>query len=503
MHLTLLFLLLGWTPAVEAEREATVAVGDAMLAPLLSLPEPLQEALAAGEHAAAVAGLQAIDLSALHGHEVSDHAFLLAWSLVRAGKAEEAAPLMPKLQAADHVPLAYLQLVAGEVMLATGDPVDAAALLESIPDDTPITTRARLAAAAAHKKAGATARSSEILEALVARPPRTPGNAEALLVLVDKLGEDNPAAVTHLRALWSHHPQTEGGRRSLPALARHERRDPTIKPTDAHVAARASALMWDASWRDAVVFLEPRLGRFPNGAATSPASCEAWYVYGRSQYKRNNLTVGLRVMEPGAVACVGVSDDHAAKLHYLAGKALDRKKAYAQSAAIYAELPRRIPTHSMADDGHALAGIALQVLGRHEEAAAEWNAQVAAYPDGDMAGETGWRLAWTHYLEGNTPQAIARVELMISTLPLTVDPVHAMAARYWAARWRVFPDVDAPNRPNADEIVRAEGIRRFQELCRAHPTRFYALLAAARLAELDPPAFAGLGRQHIAHAEDA
>ena len=84
----------------------------------------------------------------------------------------------------------------------------------------------------------------------------------------------------------------------------------------------------------------------------------------------------------------------------------------------------------MADDGYALAGVALQIAGNPDDARQPWTRQVTEVPQGDLAAEGFWRLAWTAYLAGDTETAIRWAEQMVETVDYSADPVHVSGARY-------------------------------------------------------------------------
>ena len=155
----------------------------------------------------------------------------------------------------------------------------------------------------------------------------------------------------------------------------------------------------------------------------------------------------------------------------------------------------------MADDGYTLAGIGWQESGDLPRAMQLWAKQVEAYPDGDLAAEGFWRLAWNAYKSGDTATAIQWAERMIWTVPVTADPVHVMAGRYWAGRWKLYPDVSDPTKLNTDKVAVAAGLRDLRSLCAEHPTRFYSLLAAARLYELDPESVAAIPKPTFSGTE--
>lgn len=481
-------------PPVPGRSAPTVSVGGSELGLALPLPDSVALAVASRDHATALEGLQAVDPKSLHGNQVGDLAFLVAWEALRAAPPPRTGrPLDPRLRAAvqqidvvrqaAHVPAPYLQLTVGELLLADGKAVEAARTLAEVRDDTPVSVRARLKQAEALTRAGATRDATKIYRALVTRPDPAPGTPEALLALANKAGDGSPAAYPYLRRLWANYPLTAQGRVAERRLAAYEAKGARYQPTADEVATRLVALMNGHAFRDVETLYQAHASAFTK---PSPTACRAWYARGRSSFKRNRLTLAAQVLEPAGTRCAELTPDLGAKALYLAGKSLERRKAWADAARVYERLPELYPSVSMADDGYLLGGIAWQIAGDRDHAMALWKKQVAAYPSGDMAAEAYWRLAWNSYLGRRTDQAIRWAEKLIWEIPISADPVRVTAALYWAARWRVFPDFDHPNRLNDDPEQRTLGIEELADLCMKHPTSFYALLAANRLYALAP-----------------
>lgn len=475
-------------PAVSPDATLASAPANALLPrerwePALPLSEPLRQALGARKHAEALAILQAMPLSELRGAQVGDQAFLQAWSLVRAEKGAQALPLRELVLASEQAPEPYRQLVLGEALLAAGQPVEAAQALETVDPRAAIAPRARLARAKALFDAGRTAESKAIYEELAARPDPASGSEVALWALANRAGIGSPAARPLLRRLYRHYPATREGRLAAEALGT------TVDLADK--AWRADAWMEGGSFKEVGDLITPIQASY---ASPSVEACVALYAHGRSHFRRNNASLAAQILEPLGKGCRGLDEDRGAKALYVAGKALERKKEWAAAAAAYEQIPALYPGHRMADDGHALAGIAWQQAGQPGRAVKAWEAQVTAYPDGDLAAEGFWRLAWTAWLDGDTPRALDWAERSIRTVKVTDDPVHALAARYWAGRWRVHPRLDQPQQRNPDPAAFAEGIERLLALCREYPSSFYALLAASRLYELAPDRLATIPR---------
>lgn len=469
-------------PAAVPGATETVEPTDLTLG--LPLTETAQKALATRKHRDATAELRALDPSTLKGNQVGDRAFLLAWSAIRAGDAPSVVGLLPAVQRSQSAPEDYRLITEAELLLASGEPVAAAGLTEAIDPSSGVATRAELLRARALEKAGQTQAALEVFNTLASRPDPAPGGETVLLRLAEKAGIGSDAAYPYLRRLWSFYPTSAAGRRAAKLLsAQYEQRGRAFRPRDHEIADRADRLMAARRFDDVIGYLGAMESRFVTPDANA---CKAWYAYGRSHFKRNNVTKASEILEAAGDRCVGIDDDRGAKSLYIAGKSLERKRHWASAARVFAKIPRSYPDHSMADDGYALAGIALQMDERPEEAVALWQAQVDTYPRGDLAAEGFWRLAWTAWLAGDTDRAIAYAERMIWEVPYESDPVHVMAASYWAARWRIHPERGQPKVQHADPTRVALGIDQLAQICRDHPTRFYSLLAAARLYELAP-----------------
>ncbi|MBM4369577.1 MAG: tetratricopeptide repeat protein, partial [Deltaproteobacteria bacterium] len=175
----------------------------------LPLPEPVTVAIHAREHEAAVVAIRAMDRRALSGGQVADHAFLHAWELVRAGRASEAAALVPTFEQAPTPPPAYIDLVAGEALAADGKHVEAAARLEKVlVAGSPISARARLALASAYVGAEREADARRVYEAIAAAADPSPGVEKALSWLWQRLGKASKEAIPHARRIYRYYPGT-------------------------------------------------------------------------------------------------------------------------------------------------------------------------------------------------------------------------------------------------------------------------------------------------------
>lgn len=477
-------------PPARPDIVPLVMVGPTLRQPLLELPEALQEDLRAGRWSQAVEGLRAVDASTLPGPLQGTRAFVLAWALVHAGKAEEALPLLDLALKGEGVPKAWADLLEGEVRLAAGDAVPAMDALARIPEGTAPWARAQIVRAEALRELGRTKEAFEVYEALAAQEDPHPGTAEALLALAGRAGAGSDAAYAYLRRVWYAYPKSEASRKGWDALAAYGR-----NPTWQEKARRAYHLMYLGHYDTVRAEVD---GLTPPAADRSDDACKLLYAKGRSHYKRNRLGASIAGFGDIGTRCTDASDDWGARGLYLAGTAQFRKGQYTASASTFAKIPELYPESSYADDGYMKAGISLQEAEDLDGARSMWSKALEGLPDGDTTPESTWRLAWTWYLDGEPEKAIAIAE-RLGRLPLESDRRHVEAGRYWAARWRLYPDVDNPTEENPVPGAKAEAIALWRDLCRDLPWSYYSILAYSRLKEVAPDVAAELAKRPEGH----
>lgn len=469
-------------PVEQVLAERYTLVTDAELAPLLPYEPALLAALGKRDHAAAIPLLQAVDRSKLSGPQLAEHSFVLAWTLQRAGRGAEAHPLLEAVDRAVVAPRPYVDLVVGEILLADGRRVEALAPLQRVIGSGPLEDRARLALASAYDGLERTSEARATYDLLLARPDPAPGSATAAWAVARRIGPDSPEGQALVRRIYRHYPASLEDRASAavrPALTLED------------LARRGDTLQERGAWDAAADLLDDRLGEV---GAKSAVDCVYRYAYGRAQHKRSNLTAAVEVLSPMVAGCATVDPDRAARAAYLIGKSLERKKDWAGAARWYAQIPERFPTHSMADDGYALGGIALQEAGDLAGARRLWALGFTSFPRGDLAAETAWRLAWGAYLAGDTPEALSWTARSQAEVQLQSAPTDAIAAWYWHARWTAWPDAASPTTRTTDPEALARAARGFEEVIRRWPWHYYAVLAASRLEQLRPGSLPNHGR---------
>ena len=484
-HLLLAAVLALAAPAFAVESpetpvEALVLVGEPLRELAIPLPESALEDLRRGRWALALKDLEDIDSSGWDHHELGDLAFLRAWCLVHSDKGEEAVPLLDQLDLAATAPPSYVDLVRGEVLWANGDGPGALRALEGVPEDAAVYVRASVVRAEILREVGRTSEAWAVYEAVAARPDPVNGNAIALLALAKRYGAGSDEAYPHLRRIRTWYPGSEESAEAGRMLNAYSGSKYHSSWQDAGI--RAERLMYQGQYSAAIGLVTNFWAKADDDSA---AACRFRYVRGRSWYKRNGLSEAVKGFDDAGSRCVDAEGEYGPKSLYLQGTAEFRRGRYAASAAAYRMLADNYPDHSMADDALTRGGISLQEAEDLEGARAMWREGLEKYPDGDTVPEATWRMAFSHYLDGETGKAL-EVATALSELPRTWDAVHVEAGMYWKARWKLYPDVDNPTVAVDDPTARAAALDEWEALIREHPYSFYSILAWSRLTELDP-----------------
>lgn len=417
---------------------------------------------------------------------------LYAWVALQSKQPTLAINSLQSVFSYQDIPEDYRNYILANIKIVSDEFDPAKSFLEKIPTDSPLHNKAKWTLIYALLKKEDTANTTksgtvsdttkQLLEELVNQSHPFASGDEALYRLAKHHGLKNTNAYPLLRKLWSFYPSSEITQNTSSDLKAFEAKGKSFQPTLADWNARAEVLMDNWAWKKVITELTPiAQGLQPNSAD----SCQLLFNVGRSHFKDNSITKASEILTPVGKSCAGINDDAGAKAWYISGKGLERKKMWAEAAEAFMQIPVMYPSHSMADDGYALAGIGFQESGNRKKAVEMWEKQVAEYPTGDLIGEGYWRLAWNSYLDGDTSKALEWVTSAQTIVPATDAPYEYFAFPYWEARWRVFPNKTEPKKQNTDSSEVQKGISIWKKMVVEHPTEFYSLLAANRLYELD------------------
>lgn len=474
---------------VETADRGRSAVGPELRQPALELSEGLRSDLARRRWDSAATGMLALGEDRLKD---GDTAFVAAWALVHAGRADEAASLLDALDDTALAPAAYVSAIRGEILREEERNTDALAAFAQVPSDVAVAPRVEVIRADVLKELSRTKEAFAVLSGMIERPDPSPGNPEALLALATRAGGGSEEAYPLLRRVWVEYPKTEHSKAGWAALKAYNK-----APTWQEVGRRAEVLMDRGDYDNAIAETEPILSKLDDNSLDS---CRIVYVRGRSYYKRNKLSSAVAAFGDVAARCAEIEEDFGPKALYLKGLAEFRRSRFTSSAAVMRAIPETFPESSYADDGYTHAGIALWEAEDKAGARAVWAKNLADFPDGDTVPESTFRLAWSHYEDGDADTA-REVAIVLGGLPLGSDERHVTAGRYWAARWLAYPDVSAPTVLSEDKAAVEKAITEWTAFVEELPTGYYALLAQTRLRELAPEAAAKLDERRPRRAD--
>jgi soluble lytic murein transglycosylase len=435
--------------------------------------------------------LAALDPASVPDGERGDLAFLIAYANIKLETPEAAVGYLATLDDAATVPDAWRLWVQAQVLHAAGDDDGARAKLSVLPihGDTLALRRAQLLAGDLALADGDEDGARVYYERLIEAEDPSEATSDALIALASISEPD--VAYPLLRRVWWGYPRSP---QSIEAVRRIREVAPDRRPTWQEVGRRAERLMWRREYDAAIAETGRRVIELGDDATAD--ACRFLYARGRSHYKKNQLSISIEAFSDIGKRCAGVSEEYGAKGLYLQGTASKRKGAHQTAAKYFAQIPQYYPDHSMADDGYTLAGEALAEAEQLVSARQMFDAALTNYPNGDTVGEATWRLAWSHYLDGDGAKA-REVALRLGALQVDVDSVHVGAGRYWAARWAMYPDVNAPTVPV--EESRELAISEWASLCSDLPHNFYAIQAYGRLVELAPETAVKLADRPVDH----
>lgn len=431
----------------------------------LELPDPLRDAIEAGRWS--LAADRALELE-----PSGEQAFLASWCLVKARRAAEAEPFLDLMEG----PPNWVLLTQGKVLMALHRPEEAIDALALVDLELPIAGEAQGLRARLLEEAGRLDQAQAAWLSLAAREGPRSGTPEALIWLAKHHGEKTPEAYPFLRRLWYEYPKGGGEVWASAILRRHHR----TGPTDWERARRAERLMWRGYTSDALTEAKALIARTEPG---SEPWCRAHYVRGRSYAMRgNNGAASLAFADAGA-QCVEAEGDFGERILWWKARSEGRMRHHAHARDSYSELGALYPGSNLADDAWLKAGEHAVDLGDWEEAQAHWEQALVELPPGDRTAEAGFRLAWRHYVQGDTAEA-RRVADQVAAMPIASGRFDVPAARYWSARWALYPDVEDPW--TADPSGRDEAVARWVALCQEAPWSIYAVMAWMRLSEEAP-----------------
>jgi len=364
----------------------------------------------------------------------------------------------------------YARVHGAEAAMGAGRPADAVRLLRGMVGGTPYDDRAIGLLGRALAATGRTDDAADAMPLLTTYLTRFPKGSQAAAVRSAaaeclERGGDPAGAQARRRQLWSLHPRSSAGA----AIPTPE--DPP--PTPDEILARAGAFHRAHRHKAVLNLVEPLLTRQAVKRLTKPQVCRARFLAGHTQTKRRKHANASDELTRYVRA--GCQRDRVRAL-YLLGRARDRSGRDAQALKAFDALVREFPTTTYADDALLLKALVLLELGRQGEAVATLKEQVRRYPDGDMAHEGWWRLAWIPWSGGRIRASLEALDAALNTGKREKSWSTRGRTLYWRGRalWRLDR--------------RAASLDAWRETIRQYPLSYYAFQAANRLREAQAPA---------------
>lgn len=201
-----------------------------------------------------------------------------------------------------------------------------------------------------------------------------------------------------------------------------------------------------------------------------PKICDDLYGIARSHVKLRAHSKSLPFFKEALETCK--ETELHIKILYSAAKAAWNAGENSQAIAWYQQIIDQYPKHSYADDAYHYQAQILTGQNKPDEAREKLNAQIKAYPDGDMAKDAYWMLLSDLLDRGENAQAVAFVDENIE---------HAGESDlYSQGRLRYFQGRAYEKLNNIEAAV-----QNYLKILDEYPLSYYAMLSMGRLEAID------------------
>ncbi len=384
--------------------------------------------------------------------------FLIA---LAAGQVRDHETVLAALEGLDGiVPLVadHVRALRGRALAALGRHREAVEVLSAIPPGSPVNAKARLVLGDSLLALGRPADAATAYQAVFDGERRDPEVAQKLASALAASGRKDEA-ISLLRRLYF---GTAGAGRSAYGKAL-ESLGASLAPSEAERLDQATALLDIHASRDAVQ------AALPLTRSQDPSiRCGAWWVQARALTKLRRHSEAWPLFQRVIRECDG-RVDFASALYHAARSAL-RAGRDDEVARVASRLRKRFPDSTLNDDiATWRARVALKG-GNVREAERILDDSLKAWPEGDMALESAWLLAWGAFRHREYRTALRRLQAGLDLAVARRDPDYGARFAYWKAR-------------TLAHLGRKKAAREAYQSCvRDFPMTYYAHLALARLA---------------------
>lgn len=384
--------------------------------------------------------------------------FLIALAAVQAREFETALTALERLEELVPVVGDHVRFLRGRALAALGRHREAAEVLSTIPATSTVFGKARLVLGDSLTALGRPADAATAYQAVFDGGRRDPEVAQKLASALTASGRKSEA-IALLRRLYF---RTAGAGRSAYGRAL-ESLGASRTPSDAERLDQATALLDIHASQDAIRAAEPLV------TSKDPSvRCGALWVQARALAKLRRHSEARPLFQRVVGECDGRLDlayalYHAARSALRAGRDDD-------VARLASRLRERFPGSTLNDDVATWrARVALKGGNRHE-AERILEDSLKAWPEGDMALESAWLLAWGAFRSRDHAAALRRLQAGLDLSRTRDDPDYGSRFAYWKGRTLALSGQKKAAREAYESCVRD------------FPMTYYARLALARLA---------------------
>jgi len=404
----------------------------------------------------------------------------------RAGAPARALPLCERAAAMPCEPEAYAGLCAARTRIALGHAKEALAGLEMLEVPDAARLERELLVAEAAKLLDDRERAISALRGIVeveGDAPLEPALSLAGLLLERSAGEGDfeqalglarrvRAAALPGRELARRAEQVE--QRALAALPA-ARRAALAVPSPEERLAQVNALLRARDYAAVELAATELFASLPPARRFERVGCEAELslAKARSQARRSDVAVdGLKAARERCRA-----DDLAARIWFVSGRYAMSANRDADAVAYFAEVEKRFPENSLADDSRFHAAQCYLELGAEDRLVELLSTMAERYPNGDMVAEGLFRLALRRMDRSAWSEALQLLDRGVTW----VGDSDSSRGFDLVGRERYF-------RARALEALgkKTEARAELAELVRTFPLSYYMLHAYSRLKALDP-----------------
>lgn len=302
----------------------------------------------------------------------------------------------------------------------------------------------------------------------------------------EKLGKGLPDGAAHYRRITIEFPWSRWAKRAEARLAAlikalpptRRRRYTRLSATE--LITRGVGLAKRHRHADAIEALSDALKR----RLSKKQRCVVTFHLGNSLFKAKKRKQAAPALNRAARACRRARNaDLEVKANYQAGRAYAYLRKRRLAIAHYRAIETGHPKHSFADDARLRQAEEYTDLNDQASVTRVLQGVAKKYPDGDMATEAVWRLAWRAYRNKRYAEAIRYLEQQIKRKPVEDNYWAEGQAHYWLAR-------------SQRKLGKtAAAVAEYKRTITRYPLSYYALLAFNRLREDHPRVFAAMKAQ--------